>query len=122
MFKLTPAAAEQILRAARAQAGAGPMAALRVAAKIDEDGELVYGMGFDDERENDHVSESEGVVVLIAPRSLELLAETTLDFVELNPGEYQFIFIDTGDRSDDGEPSAGSGGGGSGCGGCGGRC
>ncbi|MBL8486158.1 MAG: hypothetical protein JNK22_03625 [Rhodocyclaceae bacterium] len=113
MFKLTEAAAEQILRAARAQGAEGPPAALRVAAKLDEDGEIVYGMGFDDERENDLVAQCAGVTVLIAPRSQELLGETTLDFVELNPGEYQFIFVDTsgGAAADEG-----------GCAGCGGRC
>lgn len=89
MFKLTPAAAEQILRAAQAQPDS---AALRVAAKI-EDGELVYGLGFDEERENDLVYESEGVQLLISPRSQELLDEASLDFVELKPGEFQFVFI-----------------------------
>jgi iron-sulfur cluster assembly protein len=90
MFKLTATAAEQILRAAEAQPDAP---ALRVAAKIDEDGQLVYGMGFDEERENDLVLESEGVTLLISPRSQELLGEASLDFVELRPGEYQFIFV-----------------------------
>jgi len=89
MFKLTPAAAEQILRAAEVQDDAP---CLRVAAKIDDDGERVYGMGFDDEHENDLVVESEGVRILISPHSQELLDGTTLDFVELKPGEFQFIF------------------------------
>lgn len=113
MFKVTPAAAEQILRAAQAQEDCST---LRVAAKVDEDGEIVYGMGFDEERENDLTIESEGVVLLIAPRSLELLEEATLDFVELHPGEFQFVFInpmDTGGCS--GQQRSG------GCGGCGGR-
>ena len=93
MFKLTPAAAEQICNAAAAQQADDDLPPyLRVAAKI-EDGELVYGMGFDDERENDNVITSEGVTLLIAPRSEELLEGTTLDFVELRPGEFQFIFV-----------------------------
>ena len=58
MFKLTPAAAEQILRAAEVQADEPR---LRVAAKIDDDGERVYGMGFDDERDSDLVIDCEGV-------------------------------------------------------------
>ncbi|MDO8933509.1 MAG: iron-sulfur cluster biosynthesis family protein, partial [Rhodocyclaceae bacterium] len=89
MFKLTPAAAEQILRSAEVQ---DDEPCLRVAAKIDDDGEIVYGMGFDEERENDIVQDCEGVQVLISARSQELLAGTTLDFVELKPGEFQFIF------------------------------
>lgn len=113
MFKVTAAAAEQILRAAEVQDDGG---ALRVAAKIDDDGELSYGMGFDEERENDLVVESEGITVLISPRSQELLAETTLDFVELHPGEFQFIFINPREAALGGHtPPPG------GCGSCGSR-
>lgn len=116
MFTLTPAAAEQILRAAESQEDDDATGFLRVAAKI-EDGEIVYGMGFDDERENDAVIEAAGVTLLIAPPSQPLLAGATLDFVELKPGEFQFIFINPN------EPSAASGGCASqskGCGSCGG--
>jgi iron-sulfur cluster assembly protein len=91
---------------------------LRIAAKI-EDGEIVYGMGFDDEREDDAVIEASGVTLLIAPHSQELLAGATLDFVELHPGEFQFIFINPN------EPAPTMGGcasrsRSSGCGSCGG--
>jgi iron-sulfur cluster assembly protein len=117
MFHLTPAAAEQILQAASMQdseTAAAPQ--LRIAAKI-EDGEIVYGMGFDDEREDDAVIEAAGVTLLIAPHSQELLAGATLDFVELHPGEFQFIFINPN------EPAPTMGGcasRSSGCGSCGG--
>jgi iron-sulfur cluster assembly protein len=111
MFQVTSTAAEQIRNAAEVQ---DENPALRVAAKI-EDGELVYGMGFDEERENDTVVECEGVTILISPRSQELLNEATLDFVELRPGEFQFVFMN---------PKEGncSGSGPSGCGPCGGGC
>lgn len=116
MFNLTPTAAEQILRAAdEQQDDAQQSTSLRIAAKV-EDGEIVYGMGFDDERENDTVIEAEGVTLLIAPRSQELLEGATLDFVELNPGEFQFIFINPN------EPPPATGGcasRSSGCGSCG---
>ena len=93
MFTLTSSAAEQIRHAAVGQqADTDRPPCLRVAAKSEE-GERVYGMGFDDERENDAVIENHGVTLLIAPRSQELLEGTTLDFVELRPGEFQFIFI-----------------------------
>jgi iron-sulfur cluster assembly protein len=90
MFTLTPAAAEQIRRAAEAQ---DDKPVLRVAAKVDDDGGMSYGMGFDEERENDQRIESEGVTILISERSWPLLAETTLDFVELHAGEFQFVFL-----------------------------
>lgn len=93
MFKLTAAAAAQIRRAAQDEPDDGEeMTFLRVAAKIDND-ELVYGMGFDEERENDLILESEGIRLLISPRSQEYLETATLDFVEWRPGEFQFVFI-----------------------------
>lgn len=113
MFKITAAAAEQILRAAEAQDDEG---ILRVAAKIDDDGEIVYGMGFDEERENDEIVESEGVTILISPRSQELLAGATLDFVELHPGEFQFVFLNPMDADSCGGSQRTGG-----CGGCGGK-
>ncbi|MDP2811608.1 MAG: iron-sulfur cluster assembly accessory protein [Rhodocyclaceae bacterium] len=121
MFIVTPTAAEQILRAAEAQdeGGTAPVM-LRVAAKIDEESEIVYGMGFDEEREDDHVILSEGVTLLIAPHSLELLTGSTLDFVELRPGEFQFIFINPNEAPPSSCGSSGDGNGG--CGGCGRSC
>lgn len=113
MFTLTPAAAEQILHAAEAQPD-DPAPCLRVAAKI-EDSEIVYGMGFDDERENDLVLEVSGVTLLISPRSQELLAGASLDFVELRPGEFQFIFINPNEPPSGGGCASRS----SGCGSCG---
>jgi iron-sulfur cluster assembly protein len=86
---------------------------LRVAAKIDEaDGELVYGMGFDDEREDDLVVDGGGIAILISPHSQPLLESTTLDFSEVAPGEFQFIF-----RGGCTAPPAAKS-----CGSCGGGC
>lgn len=117
MFHLTPAAAAQILQAATLpESEAPPAPSLRIAAKI-EDGEIVYGMGFDEERENDAVIEASGVTLLIAPPSQELLVGATLDFVELHPGEFQFVFINPNEPP----PAAGScASRSSGCGSCGG--
>ncbi len=93
MFALTPAAAEQIVRAAAEQPENRDRPMLRVAAKLDEnDGELVYGMGFDDEREDDLVIDGGDIAILISPHSQPFLENTTLDFTEVQPGEFQFIF------------------------------
>ncbi|PIY29235.1 MAG: hypothetical protein CO105_08015 [Comamonadaceae bacterium CG_4_9_14_3_um_filter_60_33] len=46
----------------------------------------------------------EGVAVLIGGESQELLFDTVPDFVELNPGEFTFVFIPTS------HPSRASGG------------
>jgi iron-sulfur cluster assembly protein len=120
MFKITEAAAEQIRRAAESQPqpGEDEVIGLRIAAKVDENGELAYGMGFDEERENDAKVESAGITVLIAPHSQDLLAGAMLDFVELNPGEFQFVFFNPNEPA----PMAtgcGSGSSRGGCGGCG---
>lgn len=116
MFNVTPTAATQILRSARNQGGTS---GLRVAAKREQDGSIAYGMGFDDERDNDLVLECEGVTILIAPFSRDLLDGATLDFVELTPGEFQFIFINPNDQvPPPGESRTGCGGGG--CRSCGG--
>jgi iron-sulfur cluster assembly protein len=113
MFRVTTIAAEQIKNAAEVQ---DEDSALRVAAKIDDDGELVYGMGFDEERENDLVIQSEGITLLIAPRSQELLDQTTLDFVELRPGEFQFVFLNPKEGGCSSRTRTDS------CGPCGGGC
>ncbi|MCG6952008.1 MAG: iron-sulfur cluster assembly accessory protein [Betaproteobacteria bacterium] len=97
MITVTPQAAAQIAKAAE-QAGAGG-ACLRLAARLDEKGVIEYGMGFDDRGEGDSEFESAGVTLLVSPGSVELLSGATLDYVELNPGEWHFIFINPNDPS-----------------------
>jgi iron-sulfur cluster assembly protein len=92
MFTVTTAAATQIRKAATD----GGMAelALRVAARREADGSVTYGMGFDEPGEGEQPSlQAEGVTVLIAQPSQPLLADTMLDFVELEPGDFRFIFV-----------------------------
>jgi iron-sulfur cluster assembly protein len=92
MFTLTSAAAAQIRKAA-ADGDMGDLA-LRVAARREPDGSITYGMGFDEPAQDESPSlKAEGVSVLIAAPSRPLLQDTQLDFVELNPGEFRFIFI-----------------------------
>lgn len=93
MFSITNSAARQIKQAA--SASAATQMALRVAAKIDADGSLQYGMGFDEATEEDLKLELEGVAVILGEQSQQLLSDTVLDFVELNPGEFNFIFMPT---------------------------
>lgn len=117
MFALTSAAARQIQQAASAS-GAQEMA-LRIAARVDVDGSMQYGMGFDDPKDEDLKLDLDGVAIVIADESQDLLADTVLDYVELNPGEFNFIFID-GRQSESAPEQASSGGGGcSSGGGCG---
>jgi iron-sulfur cluster assembly protein len=101
LFNPTPAAAQPIRQAAQAS-GAAELA-LRVAAKKDAAGEMQYGMGFDDPKDEHMKLDQEGVAVVIGGESQELLFDTVLDFVEINPGESNFIFVPTS------QPSCGSG-------------
>ena len=107
MLKVTVEAAKQIRQAAM-QSGADDMA-LRVAAKRDAQGAIDYGMGFDVERENDLQIISEGVTLLVSHHSKELLMGTVLDFVELNPGDFRFIFVNPNDAGAAADAGSGSG-------------
>ena len=91
MLSLTPAAAQEILAAAARSDAAG--LALRVAARQIADGSIEYGMGFDDPRDDDEPAEFGGLKVVVGSPSRPLLEDTVLDFVEIEPGRHDFIFI-----------------------------
>ncbi|MHB1566786.1 MAG: HesB/IscA family protein [Acidiferrobacter sp.] len=91
MLTITTAAAEQIRLAAQ-QGGMEGMP-LRIAAKRADGGTIEYMIGFDEMGDEDVELTLEGVHVLISEFSNDLLKDTILDFVELTPGEFQFIFI-----------------------------
>jgi len=94
--------------------------ALRIAARIEADGSMQYGMGFDDPKDEDMKLDLEGVAVVIADESQELLDDTVLDYVELEPGEFNFIFMDARQTRGAPEPapSGGCSSGGCSTGGC----
>ena len=97
MITVTPQAAEQIAKSAQ-QAGAGSIC-LRVAARLDDKGVLEYGMGFDDQADGDTQVVAGQVTLLLSRGSIELLTGATLDYVEINPGEWRFIFLNPNDPS-----------------------
>ena len=91
MFKITDNAAKQIKVAAE-QSDAGNMV-LRVAAKANQDGSIEYGMGFDEANEADIKVEHGDVEIVIDPASNDLLEDATMDYVELDQGQFHFIFM-----------------------------
>ena len=95
MITVTPQAAAQIAKSAQ-QAGPGNVC-LRLAARLGDKGVIEYGMGFDDKADGDTQVVSNEVTILISPGSIELLTGATLDFVEINPGEWRFIFVNPND-------------------------
>jgi len=120
MITLTPEAVKQVRKAAEEGDVSGM--ALRLAAKKNPDGTIEYGMGFDHTEEDDMVFTFEDVEVVLHPQYGPLLSGATLDFVELNPGEFRFIFLNPNDanytppgtRKEEEDCGSGS------CGGCGG--
>ena len=97
MIKVTPAAAKQIQLSG--QQGKTENLALRIAATKNDDGSIHYGIGFDENKEEDIPVTSEGIKIIVSPISANLLKDTTLDFVELEPGKNQFIFMNPNDPS-----------------------
>lgn len=96
MITVTPAAAEQIRKAA--QEGQMEGMPLRIAAQPGPDGRYQYAMGFDDkEHPGDEKVSAGGVEVVIAEPSAPILKGATLDFAEIEPGKAEFIFINPND-------------------------
>ncbi len=95
MFTITPRAAEQVRVAAR-DGGMEGMS-LRFACGQSDDGSFEYQMGFDEPTDEDVMLNCEGLDVAIAPDYMPLLVSTTLDFVELEPGDFQFVFLNPQD-------------------------
>ena len=77
MIKISEAAATQMR--VSAQDGGMDGMPLRVAATRNEDGSFHYAMGFDEAREGDSRFQSEGIDLVIAPSSLELLDGMVID-------------------------------------------
>jgi len=96
MITVTPIAAKQMLESAN-QGNAGQLP-LRIAVQRQEDGSFSYGMGFDDRNlDNDVRFSCEGVEIVVSPASLELLKGTVMDYVELEPDQFHFIFMNPND-------------------------
>jgi iron-sulfur cluster assembly protein len=96
MISLSTAAIEQIRRSA--EAGGATSVPLRVAVKRMEDGSFHYAMGFDEQRlPGDSFFNFDGVDLVVATASRELADGMTIDFVELEAGKHEFIFLNPND-------------------------
>ena len=97
MITLTAEAARQIK--ASASAGNTQNMALRIAVRRESDGSLKYAVGFDDTKGNpgDKHFESEGVSMVVANTSADLLDGTRIDYVKLDSGEMGFVFLNPND-------------------------
>lgn len=95
MITITKRAADQI-NESRESDDNGELA-LRLAAKVTDDGSYQYGLGFDEVRDGDQQIESEGIQLVVAEESQDLLKGCVLDFVEITSGDKQFIFLNPND-------------------------
>lgn len=95
MITITSNAASQIKLSAQQNKTEGMP--LRIAATRNSDDSIHYGMGFDDSKADDVSITCEDIEIIVSPASAALLKNTVLDFVELEPGKSQFIFMNPGD-------------------------
>jgi len=95
IFEITPRAATQIVNAAQASQIAEIV--LRIAAVRQEDASIQYQMGFDEIHENDVHLNTEGVDIVFESVYKELLDGARLDFVEIEAGDFRFIFLNPND-------------------------
>ena len=95
MITVTPAAAAQIKLSA--EQGKTEGMSLRIAATRNADNSIHYGMGFDESKEDDVTVTTEDIDIVVSATSAELLKNTTIDFVELEPEKFQFIFMNPND-------------------------
>jgi len=89
-MKITETAAKQILL--QANESDSRHLGLRIAAKRMADGGIDYAMGFDEQQEADASYSKHGVTLLISPTSQDMLDKATLDYVEMDDGEREFVF------------------------------
>lgn len=96
MFKVTQRAATQILISAQQNNLTG--LALRLAPERNPDGSIEYNkMGFDQINTGDIHLTCEGVDIVFEPIYKELLNGAIMDFVEIEPGQFSFIFLNPND-------------------------
>ena len=95
MITVTQAASAQIKLSA--EQGKTEGLSLRIAATRNNDNSIHYGMGFDDSKEDDITVTIDDIEIIASAASAELLKNTSIDFVELEPGKFQFIFLNPND-------------------------
>lgn len=95
MITITDTAIEKIKESAGQEDVQG--LSLRVAAMKQTDGSLGYGMGFDEKKDDDITVDCGGIEIIIAPATKDMLIGMTIDYVKLDDGEENFIFINPND-------------------------
>jgi iron-sulfur cluster assembly protein len=96
MISLSNTALEQIRHSA--DSGGLQSIPLRVAIKQLDDGSFHYAMGFDEQKlPGDSFFNFDGVDLVVSDHSKTLADGMTIDYVELEPGKFEFIFLNPND-------------------------
>ncbi len=96
MIKLSSEAAKQILISA--EQNNMPSVPLRIAIKKQDDGSFHYAMGFDEQRlPGDVFVNIDKINMVISEKSKNLAEGMTIDYVELEPGKLEFVFLNPND-------------------------
>ena len=95
IFEITDAAASQIIKSSESTDSKDWP--LRIAVSIASDGKYNYMMGFDQSKEEDLRLKINKVEIIISPGSMLNLKNCKLDYVELEKGKYEFIFLNPND-------------------------
>lgn len=92
MISVTAIAVEEVKRILSKHPNAGPNLGLRIGVKGGGCSGLSYALGFETQKENDHIFEFEGLKVLVDPKSYLYLENTTLDFQDTLEGRgFKFV-------------------------------
>ncbi len=73
--------------------------ALRFSAFFTKERTIQYNMGFDNNKEDDIQLNLGGIPILLDQPSSDIMEEAKLDYVKLESGDFQFIFINPLDPS-----------------------
>lgn len=96
MISLSATALEQ-MKQSLAESGMDALP-VRIAIKEQDDGSFHYAMGFDEQRlPGDSFLNFDGVNLVVSAGSKELAEGMTIDFVELEAGKAEFIFLNPND-------------------------
>ena len=94
-LSFSPSALEQIKKSVK-ESENGSMG-LRIAARMTADESVDYGIGFDEAKEDDIKFECDCITILISSDNEEMLHGAHVDFVEIEDGQFHFIFLNPND-------------------------
>jgi len=99
IFNITQAATDQIKKASeQADSKDWP---LRIAVNVEKNKKFNYLMGFDQSKEEDLRLKINDIDIIISPDCMTNLKNCKLDFVEIEKGNFQFIFLNPNDPNYD---------------------